>query len=126
MANGQGHPPNPGGVVAPNFLAIEEAVATVTFPVSKREMMDMMGDGTVLFGGRNVALHDLVRDLDDDYFETEGDFHDALERRYAGALDGQQSDEDPSPLPTGPADSLQARWGPGASGSPDEYLEPPP
>ena len=107
----------------PNFLAVEEAVGNITFPISKRELMDTLGDGTVLFEGKNVDLHDLVRDLNDDYFESEGEFRTALEMQYGNLL-RDDADADPMPLGTGPRSSLQSRWGPGASGAADEYLEP--
>lgn len=118
-------PPAPGPVVSPNFLMVEEAVGNVTFPISKRELMEMIGDGTVIFNGRNVDLHDIIRDLNDDFFESEDDFREALELQYAGLLaeDGEVP-ETPSPLSTGPARAWQSEAGPGATGGPDEYLEP--
>lgn len=126
MANGRTpRPPAPGPLVSPNFLAIEEAVANVTFPISKRELMDQMGDGTAIFNGSNVDLHDLIRDLNDDFFESEDEFRVALEMEYAGILRGAEETEDvPAALPTGPQTTWQADVGPGAAGGSDEYVEP--
>lgn len=53
------------------------------FPISKRELLDEVEDGTVLLGGRNVALHDLIKDIHDDYFESEEEFLAALETHYS-------------------------------------------
>ena len=115
-------PPAPGPVVAPNFLMVEEAVGAVTFPISKRELMEMMGDGTVIFNGRNVDLHDLIRDLNDDFFESEAEFRTALENQYGGQLSSEEAE--PTATPTGPKSTWQSETGPGAAAGPDEYLEP--
>ena len=123
MASGPSPPPPaPGPVVAPNFLMVEEAVGNVTFPISKRELMEMLGDGTVLFNGRNVDLHDLIRDLNDDFFESEEEFRSALEMQYG--LVGGDGEVEPTPTPTGPKSTWQSGAGPGAAGGPDEYMEP--
>jgi hypothetical protein len=108
-------------MVAPNFLMVEEAVGNVTFPISKRELMEMIGDGTVIFNGRNVDLHDIIRDLNDDFFESEDEFRAALEVQYAGILG---DDGEPAALPTGPTSTWQAAMGPGAAAGPDEHMEP--
>lgn len=117
MPTGQPHPPSTGGIVAPNFLSVEEAVGNVTFPISKRDLLDQVGDATVLLNGRNVDLHDLVRDLNDDFFESEEAFHDALEIEYGATVMSE-----PEPLPTGPMESEQSRTGEGATGSPSDYF----
>lgn len=113
-------PPMPGPIVQPNFLAVMEAVHSVTFPISKRELIEQVGDGTVLFQGRNVDLHELIKDIHDDYFESEEELRDALERSY-GAHDAEAEG---GALPTGPRESWQARVGPGESGGPSAYVEP--
>jgi hypothetical protein len=100
---------------------VEEAVGNVTFPISKRELMDMIGEGTVIFNGRNADLHDIIRDLNDDFFESEDEFRTALEMQYAGVL---ADESEPAALPTGPASAWQAGTGPGATAGPDEYAEP--
>lgn len=125
MASGRSPPPPPGPMVTPNFLMVEEAVGNVTFPISKRELMEQLGDGTTLFNGRNVDLHDLVRDLNDDFFESEDEFRSALEREYAGLLSsGGDEVVEPTPTPTGPMSTWQSATGPGAAAGPDEYMEP--
>lgn len=126
MPNGQPRPPAPGGVVTPNFLMIEEAVANVTFPISKRDLLEQIGDGTAIFNGRNVDLHDFIRDLNDDFFETEDEFRSALEVEYGGIVrHPEELDDVPAALPTGPQSTWQADAGPGASGGSEEYFEPP-
>ncbi|GEM_PF-6048351 len=119
------HPPVPGPLVMPNFLAVEEALGDVTFPIAKRDLLDIIGAGdeapTALLGGRNVDLADLVAELSEDYFESEEDFRAAMERRFAAL----PNDPDPEPLPTGPQSGWQADAGPGAAGGADEYVEPP-
>lgn len=125
MASGHSPPPPaPGPMVAPNFLMIEEAVGHVTFPISKREMMEMIGDGTTIFNGRNVSLHDLIRDLNDDWFDSEDEFRTALENEYGGRLSGE--DAEPTSTPTGPMSTWQSDRGPGAAAGPDEHFEPHP
>lgn len=117
------HPPAPGGVVTPNLSAVMEAVGNVTFPISKRELMDTLGESTVLFNGKNVDLHDLVRDLNDDYFESESEFRVALEDQYAGLL-LEDLDLDPVPLPTGAQRDWQTDVGPGTLAGARDHLEP--
>jgi hypothetical protein len=120
------HPPAPGPLVTPNFLAIEEALGTVTFPIGKRDLLDILGARdedlvpTALVNGRNVDLADLVAEMDQDWFGSEEDFRNALEARF-----GIAEDPDPEPLPTGPQSGWQADVGPGASGGAEEYVEPP-
>lgn len=114
-------PPMPGPFVQPNFLAVMEAVHSIPFPISKRELIDQIGDGTVLFQGRNVDLHELIKDLHDDYFESEEELRDALERDYATPGDAETEG---GALPSGPEESWRSRVGPGDSGGPSSYLEP--
>ena len=85
-------PPTPGPFVQPNFLAIMDAV-DVPFPISKRELLDEVEDDTVLLGGRNVSLHDLIKDIHDDYFESESEFLDALETHYSTLGDAESEPE---------------------------------
>jgi hypothetical protein len=119
------HPPPPGPLVTPNFLAVEEALGNVTFPIAKRDLLDILLEDdatpTALLGGRNVELADIVAEIGQDYFESEDDFRAALESRFAGL----PSDPDPEPLPSGPQSGWQADVGPGASGGATEYVEPP-
>lgn len=105
MARDRPHPPVPGPMVQPNFLAVEEALGDVTFPISKRELMDSVRDRTVIFDGRNVDLRDLVRDLRDDFFDSEEEFHDALSTAF-GALDEEAAETRAPPPPTQP----EAAW----------------
>lgn len=79
------HPPPPGDIVTPNFLAVEEALGSVTFPITKGDLLEFVGDGTALLGGRNVDLRTIILGLNDDVFEDEESFREALERRYANA-----------------------------------------
>lgn len=81
------HPPPPGPTVRPNFLAIMEAISDITFPISKRDLLDQLGDDTVLFQGTNFSLHDLVKDIHDDQFATDAEFLDALENLYTPSED---------------------------------------
>lgn len=113
-------PPAPGPIVSPNYLSLAEAVGDITFPISKRELVERVGDGTALFQGRNVDLSEVLGDLDDDYFDSEEELQGALERRY-GALD----DPDGGQLGTGSPESYQSTVGPGDTASPGSYLEPP-
>jgi hypothetical protein len=115
------HPPAPGPIVTPNFLAVMEAVGEVTFPISKRELIEQIGDGTVVFLGRNRDLHDIIKDVHDDYFESEEELRSALERHYATSGEGETEG---GVLPTGSTESWQSRVGPGDSGGPAGYLEP--
>lgn len=117
------HPPAPGGVVTPNFLAVEEAVGNVTFPISKREMMETLGGSTVLFNGRNHDLHDLVRDLNDDYFDSEAEFRAALEAEYSGLLN-EDAMVDPVPMPTGAQRDWQTDSGTGTLTGARDHMEP--
>lgn len=117
------HPPAGGGVVSPNFLSVEEALGNITFPISKRDLMDEIDGGTVLLRGRNVDLRELVKDLHDDYFESEEELHEKLFDSYATSSEGEQ-ERDYSVLPTGPKSSRQADWGPGTTAGPEDYLEP--
>lgn len=126
MADGSPRPPPPRGILTPNFLAVEEAVGNVTFPISKRELMDALGDNTVLLGGRNVDLHDLVRDLNDDYFESEDEFRAALEVQYAGLFDAIATDQDLSPLPTATRSGGESGWGPESASGAEEPAGPTP
>lgn len=75
-------PPTPGPFVQPNYLAVMEAVTTVAFPISKRELLDQLGDETVILQGRNVSLHDLIKDVHDDYFDSEEELLGAIESEY--------------------------------------------
>lgn len=77
------HPPAPGPTVQPNFLPVMEAVVDVSFPISKRDLLDQVGTGTVLFQGRNVSLRDIVKGIHDDEFDTDAEFLDALARHYS-------------------------------------------
>lgn len=91
-------PPLPGTFTAPNLLAIEEAVAQITFPISKRELVAEVEGKTVFFGGRNVDLQELIRDLNDDYFESEEEFHSVLQ----DALANRDADTGDEHAPTQP------------------------
>lgn len=82
MSPNRARPPAPGGPLLPNFLTVEEALSEVTFPISKRELMREVEDATALFQGRNVDLRVLIRDLADDYFDSEDELHEALEHQY--------------------------------------------
>lgn len=121
------HPPAPGPVLTPNFLAVEEALGNVTFPIAKRDLLEMIQAGdadaspTALLNGRNVELADIVAEMSQDWFDTEDDFRAAMERHYANA----EADASPEPLPSGPQSSWQADVGPGASGGARDYIEPP-
>lgn len=118
------HPPTPGPFVRPNFLAVMEAVGSVTFPISKRELIDHVGEGTVLLQGRNVALHDLIKDIHDDHFESEDEFLAAIETEYTTRAAGFE-ETDASALPTGPGSTWQTRAGPGDAAGPESFIEPP-
>lgn len=114
-------PPLPGPIVQPNFLAVMEAMHSVSFPISKRELIDQVGDGTVVFQGRNVDLHELIKDVHDDYFESEEELRSALERSYGAH---EEPEAESGVLPSGPRESWQSRVGRGDSGGPSSYLEP--
>lgn len=117
------HPPVPGGIVTPNFLGVMEALSTITFPISKRDLLEQVGEGTVILRGRNVALHDLVKDLHDDFFESEDELRTVLEQEMGLAPEDVAETE--GVLPTGPRDSWQSRVGPGDTAAPSSILEPP-
>lgn len=108
----------------PNFVSIEEALARVAFPISKRDLMEQLDDSaTALYRGRNLELRTLVRDLDDDFFDSEEELHGALERQY-----GTQDDDEEHAgvLPTGPTGSWQADVGKAKTGGTSDYFEPGP
>jgi len=117
-------PPTPGPILTPNFLAVEEALGTITFPISRRDLLDVLlaedESPTALLNGRNVDLADLVAELNEDFFDTEDDFRSALETRFA-----RGEEADPEPLPTGPPSGWQADVGPGVSGDFKEIVDPP-
>lgn len=56
-----------------------EGVGGAVFPISKRELLDQVGEDTVVFEGRNVALHDLIKEVHDDFFDNEEELLTALE-----------------------------------------------
>lgn len=116
------HPPVPGPVVQPNFLSIVEALGDVTFPISKRDLLDQVRDGTALYAGRNVDLADVVSDLHDDFFDSEEELRSALEQRF-GATD--DNEEFAGTLPTGSQETWQTRVGPGDAAGKSSYIEPP-
>jgi len=110
-------PPAPGPVVRPNLAAIEEAVRDVTFPISRRDLVEQIReDDSVILAGRNVDLRSLVRSIADDFFETEDEFRDALERAYADDTEGAEAIVLPFP-PTGFPESMPLD-APGASDQP--------
>jgi hypothetical protein len=119
------HPPTPGPVVQPNFLAVFEALGDVTFPISKRDLLEQVGDGTVVLEGRNVELHTLIKDIHDDFFDDEAELQAAFERHYAGEPeDIPTGGLEGGVLPSGPQESWQSRQGPGDSGSARSFIEP--
>lgn len=62
-----------------DLTTVERAVDRFTFPISKLDLMEGISDDeTFLMDGRNVGLRTLVRDLNDDFFETEDEFREAL------------------------------------------------
>lgn len=76
-------------MVDADLSAVEEAVDRFTFPISKRDMMDGIADDeTLLMDGRNVELRTLVRDLNDDFFESEDEFREALRTHFGGGWSG--------------------------------------
>lgn len=83
----------PGRFTRPNFLGIEEAVASVTFPIGKKDLMTEVDGKTVLVQGENRDLRELVRDLNDDFFDSEEEFHVALENHFHDAFDAEFVDE---------------------------------
>lgn len=85
------HPPSPGGIVQPNFHGVEEIIGNVTFPISKKDLLDQVGDATAVVHGRNVDLHEFIKDLRDDFFENEDEFRAALESQYARFGDDGES-----------------------------------
>jgi hypothetical protein len=111
------HPPAPGPIVQPNLAAIESAVRDVTFPISKRDLLDQIGEGeTVVIGGRNVDLRTLVRDLPDDFFESEDEFRSELEEQLGERGDGAEAITLPAP-PSGFPEEMPLD-APGASDQP--------
>lgn len=86
-------PPTPGRFTEPNFLAIEEAVARATFPISKIELMREVDGATVLVNGSNRDLRELVKDLHDDHFDNIEEFHAALEAAFSDEFDTEVGDE---------------------------------
>lgn len=68
-----------------DLTTVERAVDRFTFPISKLDLMEGISDDeTFLMDGRNVGLRTLVRDLNDDFFETEDEFREALRIMLAG------------------------------------------
>ena len=114
------HPPAPGDIVTPNFLAVEEALGNVTFPIWKRDLLAQVNEGQVILNGRNIDLDELIAQLPSDYFESERDVLNALEDVYGATV----NDSDPEPLPSGPPSGWQADVGPGNSGDASAYFEP--
>ena len=115
------HPPTPGPFVQPNFLAVMEAVGDVAFPISKRELIEQVGDDTVLFQGRNVALHDLIKDIHDDYFDSEDELLAAMETEYARP---DEAEADGGVLPAGPQEPWRSRADLGEAASAESDVEP--
>lgn len=114
------HPPPPGDIVQPDLNAIEEALRDVTFPISKRDLLEQIGeDETIVLGGRNVDLRDLVRDLNDDFFDSEDEFRTVLENALGARGDGAEALVLPAP-PTGLPGSRE----PGARGALDQPALP--
>jgi hypothetical protein len=108
------HPPAPGSIVQPNVSAIENALRDITFPISKKDMIDQIADeDTIVLAGRNVELRQLVRDLPDDFFESEDEFREHLE---SAMLEGAEAITVPSP-PTGFPEEMPLQ-APGASDQP--------
>lgn len=85
----------PGPTIRPNFMPVMEAISNVTFPISKRDLLEQVGDETVLLRGRNLSLHDLIKDIHDDAFDSDGEFLAALESQY-GAGGEAGADEAPA------------------------------
>lgn len=114
------HPPPPGPVVQPNVTAIENALRNITFPISKREMLDEIGEEeTIILGGRNVELRTLVRDLNDDFFDTEDEFRTALEVTYGERIaSGERVEAIDLPMPPTGFPEEMPRGAPGASDQP--------
>jgi len=111
------HPPAPGPMVEPNVNAIENALRDITFPISKRDMLDQIGEEeTVVLAGRNVELREIVRDLHDDFFESEDEFRTELQDALAGQADSAETITMPTPPGSFPEEMpLDA---PGASDQP--------
>lgn len=99
-----GHPPIPGPMVQPNYLPVEEALAHVTFPISKKDLLAQVGDTTVLFDGRNVDLQEMVAQLHDDFFDSEEELHAALEVAFPVPEDERES------VPLAPGERAEAKW----------------
>lgn len=92
-------PPAPRRFAQPSFLAIEEALRNVPFPISKAELVAELEDETVLVAGENRDLAQIIRDLHDDFFDTEEEVHLALERSFRAAFDGEVGEETAPPAP---------------------------
>lgn len=122
------HPPTPGPVVQPNFLAVFEALGDVTFPISKRDLIEQIGDGTVVLGGRNVELHTLLKDIHDDFFDDEAELEAALQRHYAGEPDElpPTAATEGGVQPMGDERSWQIAQGAGERAAPGSLREPEP
>ena len=99
-------PPIPGPFVQPNYLAVMEALSTVTFPISKRELLEQVGEDTVILQGRNISLHDLIKDVHDDYFDSEEELRGAIESEYTAP--GTDETEGGA-LHRGPKESWESR-----------------
>lgn len=111
------HPPAPGGFVQPNVSAIENALRDITFPISKRDMMDQINEeDTIVLGGRNIDLRTLVRDLNDDYFDSEDEFREALETSFGESANEAEAIIIPAP-PSGFPEEMPMH-APGASDQP--------
>ena len=111
------HPPVPGPVVQPNLTAIEDMMRDITFPISRRDLIEQISEeDTVILQGRNVELRSLVRQLHDDFFETEDEFRSELETALGERADGAEAIMLPFP-PTGFPESMP-RGAPGASDQP--------
>ena len=109
------HPPAPGGFVTPNLSAIEDAIRPVTFPISKRDLLDQLADeDTVMLNGRNLDLRTLVKDLQDDYFDDEDEFRSALESEYGAIARREAEALPPDTPPTGFPDEVRGREAGGA------------
>ena len=87
------HPPVPGRFAEPNFLAIEQALGDVTFPIDKKDLLLEVDGKTVLVNGQNLDLRELIKDLHDDYFDSMDEMHVALERAFKEDFDTEMGDE---------------------------------
>jgi hypothetical protein len=104
----ESRPPTPGPFVEPNVKAIEDAVRDVTFPISKRELIERIDEEqTIIVRGRNVDLREIVRNLRDDYFESEAEFRSELEDQYGHVGDGAEAHMLPMPADGFPEESAR-------------------